>query len=329
MNAILALLAVANPPTDAPLHCPAPLVAKGDIKGGPPFAQTFELTHRGTSTLTITKVEAGCGCVHRALSATTLNPGETAKLTLEVNTLTQPDGPNRWQAVVSYSLDGTEPKQSGELAVAVTAKLSREVSVNPPQVGFSTAGEAAQTLTVTDRRRKPLTVTKAIGSSPHLTATIAAPLLESNGTHSQKIGLKLSADAPAGHRDEVIVLQTDDKEYPEFRVPVRVLKKSPGTVGAAPEEVAVRFAAGQEEVSSLVQLRSPDGKNLRIESATCELPAVTAKFSAEAGPVATVRVIVGGAAVAQAGSTVVRVRLAEPAGQIVAIPVSWTSATKK
>ena len=107
------------------------------------------------------------------------------------------------------------------------------------------------------------------------------------------------------------------------------MKKEPGAVSAAPEEVAVRFAAGQEEVSSLVQLRAPDGKKVRIESANSEFPAVSTKFSTEAGPVATVRVIVGGAAALQSGSTVVRIRLAEPAGQVVLVPVSWTAGMKK
>src|SRR5215470_1022157 len=99
MNTLLTLLAlgVANPPP-GPLACPAPLAARGDVKAGPPLTHTFELTHRGPAgtTLTITKVQAGCGCLRQSLSAGVLRPGETAKLTLEVNTLTQPDGPNRW-----------------------------------------------------------------------------------------------------------------------------------------------------------------------------------------------------------------------------------------
>src|SRR4051794_38093183 len=103
MNTLILVLAAAgaNPPP-APLHCPAPVAACGEVKGGPPLAQTFELTHKGTGTLSITKVEAGCGCLRRSLSADVLRPGETAKLTVEVNTLTQPDGPNRWQVAVSY-----------------------------------------------------------------------------------------------------------------------------------------------------------------------------------------------------------------------------------
>jgi len=308
MNAILPLLvfAVANPPA---LACPAPVAAKGEIKAGPPLAHAFQLTNRSPDTITIAKVEAGCGCVQRSLSAKVLKPGETATLTLGVNTLTQPDGPNRWQAIVYWSANGA----AGELAVSVTATLSREVTITPPQLGFSTTGEATQQLAIADRRAKPLAILKATSSSPHLTASIG------NGT----VQVKLTADAPAGQRDEVISLQTDDPVYPEFRIPVRINKKAPGQVAASPEEVTVKFAAGQDEVSALVQLRAPEGKAVRIDSAVSDFSAATVKHSTAAGPVATLRITIGGAAASQSGSCKVTVKLAEPAGQEVIVPVSW------
>src|SRR5262245_17986866 len=214
MNTLICLLAVGvgNPPPAA-LHCPTAVAAKGDVKGGPPLTHTFELTHRGAGTLTITKVEAACGCLRQSLSAGVLSPGETARLTLEVNTLTQPDGPNRWQAAVTYKVEapGAAP-QTGELLLQVTATLSREVSVNPPQIGFSTTGKASQEITITDTRAKPLTVVKAAATSTHLATEIA----QRQAGKGQAVTVKLSADAPAGHRDETIILLTDDPEYPEL-----------------------------------------------------------------------------------------------------------------
>ena len=338
MNTILTLaaLALGQPPAPAPLHCAAPLETKGDVKAGPPLAHTFELTHRGPAgtTLTITKVEASCGCLRRTLGSGVLRPGETTKLTLDVNTLTQPDGPNRWQALVSYTLDLPTPpgapaaSQSGELLLVVTANLSRDVTVTPPQVGFSCTGEAAQILTVADRRAKPLIVVKATTSSPHLTAEVGAVAAGPGGVRTQPITVKLAADAPAGHRDEAVILLTDDPAYPEFRIPVRVLKRAPGAVTPAPDAVAVRFAADQTEVSALVQLRAPGGQPVAVQAAESDHPAVTVKYSPGSGPVATVRVTVAGAAATQPGTATVRVRLAEPAGQEVVIPVSWTGGRK-
>ena len=319
MNALLPILAlcITNPPPSA-LSCATPIAAKGEIKAGPPLAHAFELVNRSPNTLTITKVEAGCGCVKRTISAAILKPGEAATLTLDVNTLTQPDGANRWQAIVGFQLDDAQ-RNVGELAVNITANLSREVTVSPPQLAFSTTGEATQQLAIADRRAKPLSIIKTTGSTPHLTAAVGPRGIE----------VKLAADAPAGQHDEVIVLQTDDPVYPEFRIPVRINKKAAGQIAASPEELSVRLNSGQEEVSALVQLRAPDGKPIRIDSATSDFRAVGTKFSEAAGPVATVRIVVGGIAAAQPGSCKVTVKLAEPAGQSVVIPVSWTSGTKK
>ncbi len=326
MNTLICLLAVgfADPPA-TPLHCAAAVAAKGDVKAGAPLAHAFELTNRGAGTLTITKVEAGCGCLRQSLTASVLAPGEKAKLALEVNTLTQDDGPNRWQIAVAYKVESPGvPIQAGVLLLQITATLSREVSVNPPQMGFSTTGTASQVLTVLDTRAKPLTVLKAATSSPHLTAEIA-PQGKGKG---QAVTVKLSADAPTGHRDEFVTLLTDDPAYPELRIPVRVLKRAAGGVNATPETVSVRFAAGQTEVSTLVQLRAADGKSVGIAKAESDLPGVTVKWSPGSGSTAVVRVTVTEAAAAQSGTCKVLVKLAEPAGQEVVIPVAWTGIKK-
>jgi hypothetical protein len=189
-------------------------------------------------------------------------------------------------------------------------------------VAFSTTGAASQQLVVTDRRAKPLTVLKATSSVEHLEVEV---MPAANG--KQTITVKLNATAPAGHRDEIVILHTDDAECPELRVPVRVLKRVANAVTATPEAVNARFAAGQTEVSTLVQLRSPDGKAVSIAAVTCDFPGVEFKYSPGAGSVATVRITVPESIAAQAGRGTVRVRLAEPAGEV-AIPVSWTG-TKK
>jgi hypothetical protein len=170
-------------------------------------------------------------------------------------------------------------------------------------------------------------VLKAASSSQHLTTEVAPAVNGVNG-RTQAVTIKLSANAPAGHRDEVVILYTDDPAYSELRIPVRVLKRAAGAVTATPEAVNVRFAANQKEVSTLVQLRSPDGKNVSVAGAESDHPGVQVKCSTGSGPVATVRITVTEAASIQAGQCTVRVRLAEPTASEVTIPVSWTSGKK-
>jgi hypothetical protein len=326
MNTLILLVAVGigNPPA-GPLHCAAPTASRGEVKAGRPLSHTFELTHRGTGTLTITKVGAGCGCLRQSLTGAVLTSGQSAKLTLEVNTLTQPDGPNRWQAVVGYAVDSPgAPKQTGELLLQITATLSREVSVSPPQVGFSTAGAASQVVTVTDSRARPLTVLKATTTSPRLTAEVG---LREAGK-GQAVTIKLSADVPAGQYDESVVLYSDDPEYPELRVPVRVSKRAPGSVVASPESVTLRFAEGQGELSALVQLRGANGLAVEVQSAEGDTPAVAVKASTGRCAAAVVRVTIPASAADQPGACKVRVKFAEPAGAELVIPVAWTRAKK-
>jgi hypothetical protein len=325
MNVLLALLALTPAQTPAALQSPTPLVAKGEVKAGPPLTHVFDLAHRAPAgALTITKVEAGCGCIRRWLSAEVLQPGETVRLSIEVNTLTQPDGSNRWQALVGYRLDvpGGTP-QVGELVLTLTATLTREVVVSPPQIAFSTTATATQTLVIMDRRPTPLTVVRVTTSSPHLTATAAAPTQAAAGGRQQTISIALAASAPTGHREETVVLQTDDPAYPEFRVPVRVLKRVAGGPVVTPESVAVRLTAGTPEVSALVQLRNPDGSPLRVLHVQSDSPEVTARWPETAAPVTAIRVTV---ASIRPGEARLRVRLAELPGQEIVIPVTWTGA---
>lgn len=327
MNTLIfaAALAFGQPQPPATFHAPAPVAAKGDVKAGPPLAHTFDLTHAGTGTVTITKVAAGCGCLRQGLGTTTLQPGETTRLVLEVNTLTQPDGPNRWQVTVAYQIDAPgAPARTGELLLQITATLSREVLVTPPQVAFSTTGEASQVVVIGDKRAKPLTVTRAVASSPHVAAEVAQAVAAPAG-RAQSVTIKLAANAPAGHRDEVVTLYTDDPAYPELRLPVRVLKRAAAAVTATPDAVTVRLAAGQTEGSALVQLRAPDGKPVSIAGAESDLPGVQVKWSSGSGAVQTVRVTVPEAVAAKPGRCTVRVRLTEPGGEV-SIPVSWGGA---
>ena len=329
MNALLLVLAAGiGDPLPGALQCPAPVAAKGDVKGGPPLLHTFELTHKAQAgILTITKVETGCGCLRQALTTPVLQPNETAKLTIEVNTLTQPDGPNRWQVTVGYKVESPGvPAQVGEVLLQISANLAREVTVNPPQLGFSTASEASQVLVITDTRTKPLNVVKVASSSDSLKVEVGGR--EPGKPQSQSITVKLAANAPVGQRDETVVLLTDDPAYPEFRLPVRVLKRAAGGVTATPEVVAVRFATGQTEVSTLVQLRGAEGKPVGVASATSDQPGVSVKWSSGSGSGATVRVTVTETAAVQAGRCSVRVQMAEPAGQEVVIPVAWTGVKK-
>ncbi|OWK44294.1 DUF1573 domain-containing protein [Fimbriiglobus ruber] len=327
--AALLLGATPAPPETATLVAVAATVDRGDVRTGPPLTHKFELVHRGTSgAVEITGVETGCGCLKSTVSRPVLRPGERSEITLAVSTLTQPPGPNAWRAVVHFR----PVAQSGppvvspdeQIELKVTATLIREVFVTPPALAVSTAGAVTRTITVTDRRPIPLTVTSVSTTSPFLTASLHSPATDA-GAQNQVVDLTVTDRFPTGETDETVVLNTTDPACRELRVPVRVTKRLVGAVVVVPEAPTVRFVRGQTEASTLAHVRIPGGGLVRVERVECANPAVSARWSQDAGPVATVRFVVTADKVApQGGRADVRMILATPPGEVVTVPLVWT-----
>lgn len=296
---------------------------KGVAKAGPALRHTFTIKHTGTTgTLVLAGVEPGCGCVRYGLSKLTLQPGETSHLLLEVNTLTQAEGPQVWHATVHGRLElpGT-PRAipaTGTLVVRIAATLEREVVVTPPMIAFSTTGEAHQVVTVTDKRPGGnLKVQQVASSSKHLTAT-----LRDDGT----VAVALDPNFPADGKphQEIVTLATADPAYPEFRIPVSITKRASSGVSTTPDRFTPRFATGDTTKSAVVQLRDPAGAKIQIASATCPKPGVTVSFSPGSNPVAAVKATIDRTIAGANGTASVVVSLATPAGASVTIPLVWS-----
>lgn len=323
MNLTLALaLAAFGPAADpALLQAAAPTVDLGEVKSGPSCSHTFELKNMGSTAIAITNVVSGCGCAKAELSAKQLRAGETVKLTLVARTLTQPEGVVNWPVTVAYSTEADGKPLDSKLELKLTAKLIREVSVTPPLVAVSTAGAVSHTLKVEDRRSKPLSVTKAESSSPHITADVKAATT-SDGKTIQEVVVSVKEELAAGSHTEMVTLRTDDPACPLLEIPVRVHKRAADGVTLTPTTASVRFATAQSDASALVQLRG-GGKTVAIKGVECTTPGVTVKFSEDAGPVATVRVLVNAAKAGASGTAEVTVTLSEPTATKLVIPVVW------
>jgi hypothetical protein len=324
MNLTLALALAAlgtSDGTPAPLQATAPSVDLGEVKSGPACKHTFEVKNAGTASVSICDVVSGCGCSKVELSAKQLRAGETASVTVVTSTLTQPEGPVSWPVTLAYTTEADGKAVEGKLELKLTAKLLREVSVTPPVLALSTTGTFSHTLKVEDRRAKPLSVSKAESTSKHITAEVKAAKT-TDGKTVQEVLVTVKDELAVGSHTDTVTLRTDDPACPTLEVPVRVHKRAADGVTATPAAASVRFASGQAEASALVQLRG-GGKTVAIKGVECGTAGVTVKFSEDAGPVATVRVIVTAAKAGASGTAEVTVTLTEPTATKIVIPVTW------
>jgi Protein of unknown function (DUF1573) len=305
MNLLWLACALMAPPA---LSVDSASVDRGEVRGGPILKQTFRVTNASAETIVLAGLDSGCGCLKRAVSKNELKPGETADVSMDVNTLTQPDGPQTWTLKLRHrpaSRAKAEPDETLELRVS--AKLVREVSVTPPMISVSTDAAATATIALADKRTAPLTITKVAASSPHLVPKFAGK----DGKYA--IELAIAADLPAGTHDETVTVFTDDAHYAELRIPARIVKRAKNAVNAYPESLDLEAGRG------IVQFRRADGQPVKIESATCATAGVTVTASTGSGPVATVKVV----ASSGRGKADVTVTFAEPAGATRTVPVRW------
>jgi Protein of unknown function (DUF1573) len=316
----LAATAGADP---APLVIDKPSVDLGELPANKPLVWAFQLKNAGSGSLTVTDVVGVCGCFRHRVESKVIKPGESTELTVAINLLTQPEGPNTWKMAVRYRTD-TNPPATGEQVIQLAAKVRKDVSVEPVALMLSAEKEITGALTVIDRRGKPLTVTGVRLGLKDVRADVK-PAEDAKGLRTQKIELTVVDACPAGQYADEVCIDTDDPEYKELRIPLRVVKKAPAIgVQAVPGSVALRFAKDQATASSLVRLRDADDKEVVVEKAESDHPAIACKWAAGPGAMTTLRITVDLGKAKAAGVAVVTVKLKGPAPETILIPVSWT-----
>jgi hypothetical protein len=87
-----------------------------------------------------------------------------------------------------------------------------------------------------------------------------------------------------------LVLETDDPEYPELKVPVRIVKQPKQGVRTHPDRLEFLESASRAIGSRTFVLRSAEPQPIVIDHVTSDHPAFVATWAEGPGPLATVRV---------------------------------------
>jgi Protein of unknown function (DUF1573) len=301
----------------AELEADPPAFNAGEVHAGAALAHRFPLVNRGSETLEIADIRPSCGCVTATPDRRRFAPGESGSLLLEVNTLTQPDGPTSWRAMVRWRCGD----RLGETPVVLAARIQTDIVLEPTALVLTTDGAVDREATLTDRRIKPLTVLKAETTSERIKARVNEPRRGADGRWTWIIHLEAPADLPVGRHDEALHLYTSDPEYPDLKLPFTVVKRSRLRVSAAP--AAVELTAGDGSPSRLVLLHGGDGDEVEIGGVDSDAAAVTCQWATGPRPTAAVRVRLDPAKLSPEGlKTMVHIRLVKPAAQIVDVPVT-------
>lgn len=284
--ALFAVLLLTVQSSRAELRLSTPRIDLGDVRAGPSLIQRFAVVNDGPQPIEISEAKASCGCLKPRLSKQILQPGEQGWVEVEVNTLSQPAGPNAWRVDLKYRI-GDQPAAA---ALLITATLSKDISVEPAALTISTDQAIAHEICVTDFRARPLTVTAVRASSPHLHVTLQPPARDAHGHEVRIVKLEVAADYPEGHHDEVVSLFTDDPAYAELKVNVTITRRAKQRISATPAEVALSAPAGQPLPSRIVLIRDSANQKVVVDKVTSDNPAVVCRWAEGPEHLATVRI---------------------------------------
>jgi hypothetical protein len=319
-TSVLSLLAAWGLTTteiSAALHCTEAAARVGTVRAGVPLARTFEIVNRGSDVVEVAEVKTTCGCLRPRLGKMRFGPGDFGTLHLEINTLTVPAGGHTWKVTIRY----LEAGRPGELELSVAAVVQAEVTVEPASLVVYTGSALAATVTLIDRRDRPLTIVRAVPTTGHVAACVETPRRDAEGRQVQAVQLNVLAALSEGRHEETLSLYTDDPRHAELRMPFTVVKRSAAKVSAAPAAVTVTAALGAAPPSRIVLLRPSGGEAVQLERVEADHPAVRCTWAAGPGTNATLKIAFDAAKLPAEGvQGFVRAVLREPKGESVLIP---------
>jgi len=287
----------------------------GEIRAGVPAGCRFAFVNGGNNAVEVLEARAGCGCLQPRLNQLQFAAGARGEIALDLKTLGQAAGPHTWQLTIVYR-DGDNVH---EQALQVTATVVIEVSVQPASVTLFTEGVVEHSITLTDLRDQPLKILALETTSPHLRA-VAAPLAKNAAGHfTSKIAVHTGSDLPAGRHEEMLIIHTNDAGYPEFKIPVTIVKQAASRIMATPSEVILNGLR-------MVRLRDQQDQAVVIESVSADVPAVVCSWASGPDNQATLRIQLDATKV-RAGETsaTVRVQVSSPVREMITIGVRWES----
>lgn len=255
--AFCATLILLPAPARAQLVFDPPNVDLGEAKAGQVFSKQIKVTNPTGTTVTVAEMKSSCGCVHPSLEPTTLAPGASGTLKLEINTLTSNPGPTTYGLRLRFQDQG----QLREQQYVLTAHVIQEIVVNPASITSFGERPRPQTISLLDKRPTPFKPVKLERTSPFLDIEwVQPPQADPQPQYALKVSVR--DDLPPGRHDHEIIVYTSDPTYPALRIPISIVKKAKARFVASPMLVSLTPGA---TASRPVTVRDQQGQVLALE----------------------------------------------------------------
>jgi Protein of unknown function (DUF1573) len=320
MTALLSCWIIALAGQAAELSFTEPTASAGSVYTGVPLTHRFEFQNVSPYAIRITGVHTHCGCTTSKLTKLIYQPGERGALDLDVQTLTQPAGPQSFSAHVEFEVQGAQR----EAEVALKADLISELMLDPAKLVVPADHVDQHPFTLRETRPASLQIIDASTSSPHVKVRMTEPKKDEKGGWTRSLYLVVEPELAAGTHEARLDLYTTDPKYGHLQAPFVLVKKSADQVSFSPRELDISGPPGRPLPSRVIVLRTSSEAKMQIDSIAGDHPAITARWAANAEGVVAVRVQLDPARLTQPSfDSAIHIHLTQPQTQTITVPVHF------
>lgn len=204
------------------------LVDLGPVQPSSEVRANFVFRQRGDQPVKILKMTPSCGCLQpRFLRKQTaadepavFEPGETDALVLRVQPANE--SPGRHEYFVDIQYTDPEPREA-RITFRVTLP-EKGISITPPAImvyQFSDQPTVMPVL-ITDTRNDAWTVRGVSVSLSFVNVSVGEAVHTEAGTLEQPLEVTVAAKVPHGRHRGLIIVFTDNPQYPELKIPLMI-----------------------------------------------------------------------------------------------------------
>ncbi len=197
-----------------------------DLRQGKAIAK-YEFHNAGKKPILIKNIKPSCGCIRVRMrgQGKAIQPEEQGEFYLEVDTTGESSGRHEYQVRIDYVQVGDEKKPLSENVLYRVEVPQKKITVRPNALIFYqlSSQETSQTIRLTDfRPGSSFHITNIQVDSEYLRAGEAVATKDQHGHLQYSIPVTAQATVPDGKHTGSIIIDTDDREFPQIRIPVLI-----------------------------------------------------------------------------------------------------------
>lgn len=250
----------------------------GTVQGGTILKYTFKYKNTGDQPLTITKIQAPCGCTAVQKTEGSVPPGQWGELQAQVNTQ------GFRSKIEKYIYVDTNVAHMPRVTLVMNAVVVYDIDIMPsefiPFYNVKSGESVTKEVKIVNSTKNPLTLSKPVLEGTDI-KLFTVNLEEIRKGMEYKVKVSFKAPDKSGNFAGEIIMTTNSKNKPEIRLPISAYVME--EVYFSPKSVIISRKDPKMPRSRILSIMNAGKTELKIEDVNIDSPYLTYKLDAVPG----------------------------------------------